>query len=156
MQTLLWPFIHFAALVGFIVYKTKTPFVSFVRTRHQDVLTGLNKSKIQAAEAAQRKLEIETKLKGLEAEKKQIMEEWREREAQQIKAAHESTQRILAQLKIDADLNRKSLEAGFRTETTKAIGRLVVAKAEQKLKSAMNADTHKKVNEQFVKEILGA
>jgi F0F1-type ATP synthase membrane subunit b/b' len=156
MNTLLWPFIHFAALLGFIVYKTKAPFGQFIRTRHQEVLTGLNKSKLQAAEAAQRKAEIERKLTGLEAEKQAILAEFKEREVEQIRALRESSQRILAQIKVDAQLNRKSLEEGFRVETLRAFSLLVIKKAEQKLKSAMSPESHKKVNEEFVKELMGA
>lgn len=156
MSTLLLPFIHLAALLGFIVYKTKTPFTQFVRGRHHEILTGLNKSKLQAAEAAQRKAEIESKLHGLEAEKQAIFAEFKEREAQQIRALQESSQRVLAQIKADADLNRKSLEAGFRSETLRSFSLLVINKAEQKLKSAMSPEAHKKINDEFIKELMGA
>lgn len=156
MQGLLWPFVHFAALVGFIVYKAKTPFGQFIQTRHKEVFEGLNRSKLQAAEAAQKKAEIESKLSGLESEKRQIIAEWKEREIQQIKAAQESSSRVVAQLRSDAELNKKALEETFRSETAKAIGLLVLARAEQKIKAAMNAEVHKKVNDGFIRELTGA
>ncbi|MBS1959325.1 MAG: hypothetical protein JST80_07640 [Bdellovibrionales bacterium] len=156
MNGLILPFVNFVALVGFLFYKGKGPFVEFVRGRHQDIKAGLNKSKIQVAEAAAKKAEIEAKLKGLDGEKQAIIAEWKEREVQQIKAIQETSIRVVAQLKVDADLNKKVLEQSFRSDAARAIAQLVIAKAEQKLKSSMTAESHKKINDGFVKELMGA
>jgi F0F1-type ATP synthase membrane subunit b/b' len=156
MKTLILPFIHFAALVAFIVYKTKSPFKQFIQTRHTDVVTGLNKSKTQAAEAAQRKAEIEKRFMGLDAERAQIITEWKEREVQQIRGIRESTERTITQLKADAELNKKSLVETFQKETARNIGILVISKAEEKMKASMNSELHQKMNAKVVQGLLGA
>lgn len=156
MKTLVLPFIHFAALIAFLAYKTKSPLFQFVKGRHQEILTGLSKSKLQAAEAAQKKAEVEAKLRGLDTEVSQILVEWKDREAAQMKAIRESAEKVLAQVKSDAELNKKSLAATFQQETAKTIGALVVARAEEKLKAGMNPDSHLKMNRDFIQKVLGA
>jgi F0F1-type ATP synthase membrane subunit b/b' len=156
MKTLILPFIHFAALIAFIAYKTKSPFGTFIRSRHSDIVAGLNKAKLQAAEASARKSEIEAKLKALESEKQKISAEWKEREQAQILALQESTQRVLKQARADAELNKKSLIEGFRSEVARALAILVAKRAEEKLKASMTADLQQKVNSNFIKELMGA
>jgi F0F1-type ATP synthase membrane subunit b/b' len=79
LEKLLWPAINLIGLLGFIAYKTKAPFFSFVRGRRSEIFEGLNKSKIQVEEAQKRRAEIDSRLSGLELEKSKIASEWKEK-----------------------------------------------------------------------------
>jgi F0F1-type ATP synthase membrane subunit b/b' len=155
MAALFLPALQFFLLLGFLGYKLKGPFQSFMVTRHADVTSGLNKSKTHAANSEQRKKEIELKIAGLAAEKQKIMTEWKEREALQIKAIHEGNQRLLNQMKTEAEQNKKALEEFYRHETLKSIGMLVAAQAEAKIRASLNAETHRKMNDRFA-QVVGA
>ncbi len=153
MQELIFPALNFLVLLSLIIYKTKTPFFQFMKKRHQDVFDGLNKSKIQAAAAASKKAEVEKKLAMLDSEKASIQGEWKSKEAQQIKALQESSARIVTQMRNEAVQNKKSLEVSLQAEIAKNFNRAVVAQAEQKIKAALNADVHSKINQAFAKDV---
>ena len=154
MGSLILPAIHLSVLLGYIFYKTKKPFLEFVRSRHLEVSDGLNKSKKQAINVEAKRKEVEARLSGLEVEKKKIILEWKEKEAQQILTIQQSTQRILNQMKLEAEQNKKSLSESVRTETLKGIGMLVLAQAESKIKAGLNKETHQKLNQSF-SEVVG-
>jgi F0F1-type ATP synthase membrane subunit b/b' len=153
MNTLIFPAINLILLLGFIVYKTKHPFKEFMQKRHRDVFEGLNRSKVQAENAAQRQKEVEAKLSHLDAEKKVIVAEFKEREAQQIVAIRESSQRVIAQMRKETEQNKKALEISLEADMLRGFKRNVIAQAEIKIKAALNAETHAKLNQGFTQEL---
>ena len=153
MHTLIFPFLNFALLLGFIIYKTKGPFSNFMKKRHSDVFEGLNKSKTQAALAEARRKEVEFKLVGLETEKRAIAAEWTDRRAQQEKALHESSKRIVAQMKTEAEQNKKALEISLQADMLKNFRRNVIAQAEIKIKSSLSPQVHAQINQKFIQDV---
>ena len=153
MEKLLLPAIHLFGLVAFIVYKTKGSFVSFMKTRHLEVSDGLNKSKLQAAQADAKRKEVEAKFAGLQKEKEIIFSEWKEREAAQVKTIKESSPKILAQMSSESEMNKKSLEAQVKTQIMKKIAEQIVNRVEENVKSGLNSQVHQGLNEKFVKEV---
>jgi F0F1-type ATP synthase membrane subunit b/b' len=155
MQALILPAIQLAILLGFLGYKLKKPFRNFMHARHYEVTSGLNKSKTHAANSEQKRKEMELKLAGLSIEKQKIIVEWKEREELQIKATKESAQRLLNQMKTEAEQNKKALEEFYKHETLKSIGMLVATQAEAKIRANLNADSHRRMNSQFA-QVVGA
>jgi len=153
MEKLFWPAVHFFGLVAFIVYKTKGSFVHFMKTRHNEMSDGLNKAKIQAAEAASKKKEIEAKFATLEKEKSIIFAEWKDKEAIQIKAIKESSIKIISQMNTEAEQNKKALEDQIRNQVMKKIADQIIAQVEDKVKTGLNEQAHKGLIEQFVKGV---
>jgi F0F1-type ATP synthase membrane subunit b/b' len=153
MNTLIFPAVNLILLLGFIVYKTKQPFKDFMQKRHSDVFDGLNRSKIQAAAAATKQKEVEKKLLNLDAERIIIAQEWKQRETQQIAALHESSARVVAQMRKESDQNKKSLEVSLEADILRNFKRNVIAQAETKIKSALNSETHAKLNQSFTQEL---
>jgi F0F1-type ATP synthase membrane subunit b/b' len=145
VEKLLWPALNLFGLLAFLVYKTKGPFMDFVRGRRVEIFEGLNKSKNQAKAAADRRKEVETKLASLDQEKAKIFTEWKEKEAIQAKAIQESSVRILAQLKVEGEQNKKSLEEQTRIAISRGFRRSVLAQAEQKIGQNLNAEVHSKI-----------
>jgi F0F1-type ATP synthase membrane subunit b/b' len=155
MLKLILPAIHLFGLVGFILYKVRGPFFEFMRVRQRDISEGLNRSRKQAQEAAERKREIESKLGALDREKETIAREWKEKLAQQGRALEESSVRIIEQMKREADQNRVALEAVVRKETVAAFRKAVLARAQEKIETALDADVHARLHAKFAQDLSG-
>ena len=153
MEKLLLPAIHLFGLLAFIIYKTKDSFVKFMKTRFEEVSEGLNKAKVQTATANSKKQEIEARFANLQKEKEIVFSDWKEREASQLKEIKDSSVKIIAQMNTEAELNRKSLEVQIREQVTKSIAGQIIGLVEEKVKAGLNEQTHKGINEQFVKEV---
>jgi len=153
MDKLILPVIHLSILVGFLVYKMKGPFVAYMKTRHGEVSDGLNRAKIQVAQADSKKKEVEAKFANLQKEKDLIFADWRERQEAQSKAIKESTPKVLAQMKIESEQNKKSLEEQIRGQVMKSIADQILARVEDKVKAGLTTESHKAINEQFMKEV---
>ena len=153
MDTLIFPALNLLLLLGFLFYKTKHPFKHFMKKRHYDVFEGLNRSKVQAANAAQKKNEVEAKLANLDAEKASIIAEWKQLQAQQTAAARESSVRVVAQMRKEAEQNKKALGDSLQGDILRSFKRNVIAQAESKIKQALNAETHAQLNQNFTKEV---
>jgi F0F1-type ATP synthase membrane subunit b/b' len=153
MNTLIWPAVNLILLVGFVVYKTKHPFREFMVTRHKGIFEGLNRSKLQAASAAQRKKEIDAKLANLDAEKVVIANEWIERQIQQVAAVRESSVRVIAQMHNEAKQNKSALEISLQADMLRNFKRNVIAQAETKIAHALNPGVHGQINHNFIDEV---
>lgn len=124
-----------------------------MQKRYQDTFDALNRSKIQAAEAAARKKEVETKLSSLDSEKQKIIAEWKERGSQQAVAMKESSQRMVVQMKKESEQNRAALEQSYKEAMVKQFSKTVVAQAEAKIKQSLNEETHQGINQRFTQEV---
>ena len=153
MFKLILPAIHLSILIGFIVYKTKGTFISFMSKRYEDVKDGLNRSKVQATEANTKKAEVEKKFANLQKEKEVIFADWKEREQAQLKAIKESSVKILALMEVESTQNKKSLEEQIRAQILKKLADQILANVETKVKTGLTSDLHKNINEQFMKEV---
>ncbi len=152
MKDLIFPAINLALLLGFLIWKLKTPAGTFVKTRHREVFEGLNRAKAQAASVAQRKAEIEAKLKNLDAERAAIAAEWKQRGSEQAKAIQEGSVRVVAQMRKEFEQNKAALAVTLQGEMLRVFRRNVISQAEAKIKQALNPEMHHKLNQQFVAE----
>ena len=153
MEKLILPAIHLVALLGFIIYKVKTPFTQFMKDRYQEVYEGLNRSKIQAAEAEAKKKDVESKLATLGVTKTKIANEWADRQAQQIKSIQENAQKVIAQMGKEAEQNKTAFEASLKQVVLKNFTKTVLVQAEIKIKQSLNSDTQKGLNDRFAQEL---
>lgn len=153
MEKLLLPAIHLFGLVAFLVYKTKGSFINFMKTRHIEVSDGLNKSKLQAAQADAKRREVEAKFAGLQKEKDQIFADWKEREAAQVKAIKDASPKILSQMSAEAEQNKKSLEAQVKAQIMKKMAEQIVNRVEENVKAGLNSQSHQALNDKFIKEV---
>ena len=153
MEKLLWPAINLVGLLGFIAYKTKAPFFSFVRGRRNEIFEGLNKSKIQVEEAQKRRAEIDSRLSGLELEKSKIASEWKEKSLAQTQAIRDGSVKIIEQMKLEAQQNQKALIQQTQKTIQMGFRKSVLTQAEQKISQALNSGVHAKINERLVNEV---
>jgi len=153
MLKLILPAIHLFGLVGFILYKTKGPFFQFMKDRQRDISEGLNRSKSQAKAAAERKKEIENKLASLDGEKALIAKEWEEKRLKQVQVVQESTARVIAQARREAEQNRVALEAGVAADALGDFKRAVLARAMEKIQKALTPEVQSRLQKRFLNEI---
>ena len=153
MNTLILPALNLLILIGFIVYKTKLPFYQFMQKRRDDVYEGLNRSKVQAKDAALKKSEIEAKFKSLEQIKATIRAEWKQRESQQIAALRDSSERIILQMGKEGEQNKRALEQALQRDILREFKQKILLQAETKIKQNLSPEIHLNLNENFIKEV---
>lgn len=153
MVKLILPALHLFGLLAFLVYKSKGSFFAYVKGRHQIVYDGLNRSKAQAADAAAKRKEIEARIGSLEIEKSKIFADWKEKERAHIDATKQSSERVIAQMRREAEQNKKILSDSLGEEALKTFRRTVLAQAEAKIKQKLTADVHAGINKKFIEEL---
>lgn len=153
MEKLIWPAINLFGLLGFIFYKTKGPFIEFVSLRRSEIFEGLNRSRIQAEEAARRRKEVETKISTLEKEKTAILTEWKEKGVARSEALRERSQVLMVQMRAEAEQNKKALIDTTRLLITASYRKSILQQVENKLQQALNADHHQKLNARVIDQI---
>jgi F0F1-type ATP synthase membrane subunit b/b' len=155
VEKLIWPAINLFGLLGFLLYKTRAPFLDFVRGRRTDIFEGLNRSRARAEAAQARRKEVEAKMLTLDHQKARILADWKEKEATQTRAILDSSARILAQIRLEAEQNKKTLEEQTRISVERAFRRTVVAQAEKKIASALSAEVHARMAAGLVSRLEG-
>ena len=153
MEHLLWPALNLTGLLVFIFIKTKGPFLNFVKGRRSEIFDSFNRSKVQLEEAARRRKAAEARFATLDSERKKIEQEWKEREGEQIAALQEGSRRIIAQMKVEAEQNKKGLEESTRKAIQIHFKKTVLNSAEQRILQSLNPDSHKKVNERLIGDL---
>ena len=153
MEKLLLPAIHLFALLGFLFYKMKAPFIDFVRGRRTTIFDGLNKSKTQVQDASRRRAEIERKLSLLDSMKTQILAEWAEKAQHQTKAIKEGSVRIREQMRAEAEQNKKALIESTKKAIETGFRKTVIGQAEEKIIRALNPEVHAKINSSLASKI---
>jgi F0F1-type ATP synthase membrane subunit b/b' len=153
VEKLIWPAINLFGLLGFILYKAKGPFFEFVNLRRSEIFEGLNRSRIQAEEAARRRKEVETRLASLETEKAAILSEWKERGVARAEALRERSRTLMVQMRAEAEQNKKALIESTRVLIAASYRRSVLQQVEQKLQQALTPDAHQKFNTRVIDQI---
>jgi F0F1-type ATP synthase membrane subunit b/b' len=123
-----------------------------MKQRHSDVFDGLSRSKLQAQSVAARKKDVEARLANLDAEKIQIADEWKLRAIEHGKSIQEGSVRVVAQMRSEAAQNKKALEVSLQGDILRTFRKNVLTQAESKIKQALNADVHTRVNQNFIQE----
>ena len=95
------------------------------------------------------------KVARLDTEKQAIFTEWKQRENDQIKLVQESSKKLIEQMKVDAQRNKQFLEESVRAEAVKAIGRLILKQATDKITQSLTAEKHQKLNSEFAQQLQG-
>lgn len=153
MNTLILPALNLLVLLAFVFYKTRAPFAQFLKDRYENIVTALNQSKRQAAVLDTKKKEVELKFAQLESDRKKIFETWKQQEVAQAKAIQESSTRIIAQMKKDAEFSKLGLEDSLRSEAVKALAEHTLRLAKDKIQQKLNPEAHKKIIDRFVAEV---
>lgn len=155
MTSLIFPALNLAILLGLLIYFLRSPLGKYVTTRREEIVAGLSRSKIQVLEAEAKRKEIEARFATLDSDKSVIFKEWKEREILQVKAIQESSERILAQMKKEADSNKIALEDFMNKDALNSAALYTIELTKKKMNERLNADSHRKINERFSQEVAG-
>ncbi len=154
MEKLLWPALNLLGLLGFLVYKTKGPFFTFVTSRRIEIFNGLNKSKAQLEDAEKKRSEAELRISRLGVETAEIASEWKQKSLVQADAVRQSSIRVIAQMKSEAEQNKLALLDATRASIRASFRKAVLNSAEQKIIQALNPELHAKANQRVLAEIM--
>jgi F0F1-type ATP synthase membrane subunit b/b' len=153
MEKLFWPAVNLFMLLGFLGYKTKTPFFSYLRGRREEIFEGLNKSKSRLEEAKKRRADAEARIYRLGDESAAIAAEWSQKGFLQAEALRTGSIRVIAQMKLEAEQNRKTLMEQTKKSIQSSFRKTLLQAAEQKIVQSLNSAVHAKVNERLAGEV---
>ncbi len=153
MEKLFWPALNLLGFLGFLAYKAKGPFFSFVKHRRVEIFEGLNKSKAAMEQASKKRTEIEARISRLDSETKEIAAEWAQKGAAQAKAIREASTRVVEQMKIEAEQNKVALVEQTKVSIRSSFKKAILQAAEQKIIQSLNSSVHAQANERLVGEV---
>jgi F-type H+-transporting ATPase subunit b len=152
---LLWQVLNFlilAGLLGWLVAKAGGPLLA---ARSKEIAEGLAAGETAKAEADARAAEVQAKLNNLEKEigaLRSSAKEEREREADRIRR---DTEAEIARIHYQAEMEIESSGKHARLEVQRAVARLAIDLAEQKVRARMSADEQAQLLQNFLKDLAG-
>jgi F-type H+-transporting ATPase subunit b len=148
--SLVFKWINFVILFGGLGWKLRKPLLDFLDSRRSGIEEGLSMAAEARSKAQSKLVEMESRLAGM-------TEDIRQLKVQALQQAEEERVRILEGARVEAQkiLEMASLEIeGIRKEARLElkghVAELAVQIAEQRLKSAIGPEEHKKIMERFV------
>jgi F-type H+-transporting ATPase subunit b len=149
-----WRIINFGILV-FLLYKVgKKPFKEFLFSRKEKIETAIIEAENALKLAEDRKKEYEEKIKNLEKEKQNILEQFRkegEIEKEKIIAqAEEKAKKIIAQAKVAAEQEIEKEKELIKLETVNK----VVLLAEDIIKKNITKEDHNKIIKKSIERMV--
>lgn len=147
--------INFLILFGGLGWKLRKPLLNFLESRRQEIEEGLSMAAEARSKAQSKLAEVESRLAGMNEEICQL-------KAQALQQAEEERVRILVGARVEArkilelaSLEIEGIRKAARLELKGHVAELAVHIAEQRLKSIIGPEEHKKIVERFV-EGLGS
>ncbi len=152
---IVFKWINFVILFGGLGWKLRKPLLNFLESRRQEIEEGLAMAAEARSKAQDKLAEVESRLAGMNEDIRQL-------KAEALQQAEEERVRILEGARMEArkilemtSLEIEGIRKAARLELKGHVAELAVQMAEQRLKSAIGPDEHKKIVERFV-EGLGS
>ncbi len=146
--------LNFGVLIVALFFVAKKPVKEFFSSRAKGIEEELADLE-QKKEAAQKKLaEYEVKFKNLDAESKQILEDY-------LKQGEEAKKRILEAAESQADkleeMAKRNIEQEFKTAKTQLqaqISEMAMDKAETLIKDSISSDDQDRLVDEYLKKVV--
>jgi F0F1-type ATP synthase membrane subunit b/b' len=149
MNTLLYPFLNFAALFGFIAWKTRKPFAAYMKARRAQVAEEFQRTAVALADANARQREFDSRLKGLSVEIEALRNHSRQdAEAKRLHVLNDA-KRLADQIVSDARLSAEQMVVDFRAQLVGETAQQVIHRAERALKSKLTGDDRVRFAREF-------
>lgn len=103
IMDLKYPFINFAVLVGFIIYKAKKPLSEMFTKKAEDIKSLMESAEKQSKDANQKLQELESKIKNIDSELVKISSDYDKDAATFAKLQSEETETTIARMKRDIE-----------------------------------------------------
>jgi F-type H+-transporting ATPase subunit b len=153
IQNLIWWTVNFLVLLIILFKLLRKPLVNFLQNRRETIQREYEELLRKKREAEAQYLELQAKLKNMEDEAKQILQNYIEqgqREKERIiKEAEEQAKRLMEQ----ADLYIKHELEKAKEELRKELAQEVMKLAEERLLKGLTIDDHKRIFRDVVESL---
>jgi F-type H+-transporting ATPase subunit b len=153
IQNLIWWTVNFIALLIILFKLLRKPLVNFLQNRKETIQREYEELLRKKREAEAQFLELQAKLKNMEDEAKQILQNYIEQGQKEkeriIKEAEEQAKRILEQ----ADLYIKHELEKAKEELRKELAQEVMKLAEERLLKGLTIEDHKRIFQDVVESL---
>ncbi|MCC6025423.1 MAG: F0F1 ATP synthase subunit B [Caldimicrobium sp.] len=153
IQNLIWWTVNFIVLLIILFKLLRKPLVNFLQNRRETIQREYEELLRKKREAEAQFLELQAKLKNMEDEAKQILQNYIEqgqREKERIiKEAEEQAKRIMEQ----ADLYIKHELEKAKEELRKELAQEVIKLTEERLLKGLTVDDHKRIFRDVVESL---
>lgn len=154
MESLFAPFINFAALVGILVWKLKTPVVSAVLDRSNTLRDELKRVQDQLATAQAQYDEYSAKLKAIDAEIASLKEQGKQdTEAMRVRIGTEA-RKLAVVIVSDARQSAQAMFGDFKVQLRAEIAQKVLEQAEVIIKQKLTGDDRARIRSEFSKRLV--
>jgi len=153
IQNLIWWTVNFIALLIILFKLLRKPLVNFLQNRKETIQREYEELLRKKREAEAQYLELQAKLKNMEDEAKQILQNYIEQGQKEkeriIKEAEEQAKRIMEQ----ADLYIKHELEKAKEELRKELAQEVIKLAEKRLLKGLTIEDHKRIFRDVVESL---
>jgi F-type H+-transporting ATPase subunit b len=153
IQNLIWWTVNFIALLIILFKLLRKPLVNFLQNRKETIQREYEELLRKKREAEAQYLELQAKLKNMEDEAKQILQNYIEQGQKEkeriIKEAEEQAKRILEQ----ADLYIKHELEKAKEELRKELAQEVIKLTEERLLKGLTIEDHKRIFQDVVESL---
>jgi F-type H+-transporting ATPase subunit b len=153
IQNLIWWTVNFIALLIILFKLLRKPLVNFLQNRRETIQREYEELLRKKREAEAQYLELQAKLKNMEDEAKQILQNYIEqgqREKERIiKEAEEQAKRIMEQ----ADLYIKHELEKAKEDLRKELAQEVIKLTEERLLKGLTIEDHKRIFQDVVESL---
>jgi F-type H+-transporting ATPase subunit b len=153
IQNLIWWTVNFLVLLIILFKLLRKPLVNFLQNRRETIQREYEELLLKKREAEAQYLELQAKLREMEDEAKQILQNYIEqgqREKERIiKEAEEQAKRIMEQ----ADLYIKHELEKAKAELRKELAQEVIKLTEERLLKGLTIDDHKRIFRDVVESL---
>jgi F-type H+-transporting ATPase subunit b len=153
IQNLIWWTVNFIALLIILFKLLRKPLVNFLQNRKETIQREYEELLRKKREAEAQYLELQAKLKNMEDEAKQILQNYIEQGQKEkeriIKEAEEQAKRIMEQ----ADLYIKHELEKAKEELRKELAQEVIKLTEERLLKGLTIEDHKRIFQDVVESL---
>jgi F-type H+-transporting ATPase subunit b len=153
IQNLIWWTVNFLALLIILFKLLRKPLVNFLQNRKETIQREYEELLRKKREAEAQYLELQAKLKNMEDEAKQILQNYIEQGQKEkeriIKEAEEQAKRIMEQ----ADLYIKHELEKAKEDLRKELAQEVVKLTEERLLKGLTIEDHKRIFQDVVESL---
>ena len=149
METLIFPAINLAALLGILAFYLRKPLADFVSSRHVTVRSEIQASHDALADAKARSAEISARLVGMGAELNSLREQARQDGEKSKDEILGAARRLSLMIVSDAKASTSAMQTEFREALGRDLTAMALARAEVRLRDRLTGEDHARIRQEF-------
>jgi len=149
MESLIFPFINLSALLILLAIVLRKPLADYVVDRHRTVSEELSRARESLVTAKRQVEDINSRLKGMDAELSSLRAQAREDGEKSKTAILASAAKLSSMIISDAKTSAGSLQSEFRSSLQRELANLALVRAEARLRDRLTGEDHARMRQEF-------